>query len=248
MDGRVTTLDGCGHNFCIPCLEELYDDWTDGCKQPCQQCFKLNVPEKSDLRNLKLNPGLPNIPGLNLQANSHTYWKSGVLQTLNILGVKLSMFWGWCWRTYIPLARTFQCHNKQKICWSCLANIELDWMVGYQWIDPPRLWESVSTRLTVQPSLLHKSNNGSLLFLFPALCFAQMVLLLYSSPALWLQKMSSLAVGLFMPTLVNFFQLLSNNQNSVLTFGKGCGCPMIVLQTNYNLWSVRSLVCWFWNA
>ena len=68
MDGRVTTLDGCGHNFCIPCLEELYDDWTAGCKQPCQQCFKLNVPEKSDLRNLKLNPGLPNIPGLNLQA------------------------------------------------------------------------------------------------------------------------------------------------------------------------------------
>ena len=68
MDGGVTTLDGCGHHFCIPCLEELHDDWTAGCKQPCQQCFKINVPGKSDLRNLKLNPGLPYIPGLNLRA------------------------------------------------------------------------------------------------------------------------------------------------------------------------------------
>lgn len=65
VSGRVVTL-ACSHHFCISCLEGQHDDWTEGCKQPCQACFKLTVPKKSDIRNLTSNIELPNIAGLNL--------------------------------------------------------------------------------------------------------------------------------------------------------------------------------------
>lgn len=48
---RVVSL-SCGHHFCTKCLEELHSDWTEKCKQPCQCCFKLTVPKKSEIRNL----------------------------------------------------------------------------------------------------------------------------------------------------------------------------------------------------
>ena len=62
--GRVVTLN-CGH-FCISCLERQHDDWTEGCKQPCQACFKLTVPKKSELRNLTSDVNMPNVAGVSL--------------------------------------------------------------------------------------------------------------------------------------------------------------------------------------
>ena len=66
--GRVVTLN-CGHHFCLSYLEGQHDNWTAGCKKPCQACFKLTVPKKSELRNLTSNVNMPNVAGLSLQTS-----------------------------------------------------------------------------------------------------------------------------------------------------------------------------------
>ena len=80
--------------------------------------------------------------------------------------------------------------------------MELDWIEEYQWVDPPRLWEANSGKGWIQKwshfqpdslfsprpytKVMGKKQDGSLLFLYPTFWWAQMVLVLYSGPALWL--------------------------------------------------------------
>ena len=65
VHGRVVTLN-CGHHFSLSCLEGQNDELTEGCKQPCQACFKLTVPKKSELQNLTSNVNMPKVAGLSL--------------------------------------------------------------------------------------------------------------------------------------------------------------------------------------
>ena len=69
--GRVVTLN-CGHHFCLSCLERQHDVLTEGCKQPCQACFKLSVPKRSELRNLTSNVNMPNVASLSLQRGGYS--------------------------------------------------------------------------------------------------------------------------------------------------------------------------------
>ena len=64
VSGQVVTL-ACGHHFCISCLEDQHDTWTEGCKQPCQACFRLTLPKKTMIRHLtsSTNGGLAPLRG-----------------------------------------------------------------------------------------------------------------------------------------------------------------------------------------
>ena len=80
--------------------------------------------------------------------------------------------------------------------------MELDWTEENQWIGPPTLWEANSGEGWIQKwshfqpdslfsplpdaKVVRKKQDCSLLFLYPVFWWAQMVLVLYLGPALWL--------------------------------------------------------------
>ena len=71
--GKVVTLE-CGHHFCVGCLEGQHNDSTQSCEQPCQSCFKITVPKKSDIGNLTFDKTAMSMAGLNLNEGKHCFY------------------------------------------------------------------------------------------------------------------------------------------------------------------------------